>query len=234
LYCLLLMSGVTLSAQVGNVGQFIMTLTPETLDDLVRRAAGGDRRSLETLILHYHDSLLRVIKRAVTASPASGITPEDVLQETLLEAFRRIGTLDARGHQAFFGWLKTIADSRRINLIEAARAQKRGSARKQEVRRHSADSTTFTILCRIAGPGVTPSKIARKNEALRAVAKSLQSLDPLRRRILHLRFGKGLSFEEVATKTGKSEGAIKMLVNRALTELRGNIFGSGSDFSAGI
>jgi RNA polymerase sigma factor (sigma-70 family) len=196
-------------------------------------AAGGDRRALESLLLHFHDPLFRSIQSSLSSGSPADITAEDILQDTLFEAFRGIRRLEPRGHQAFFHWLKAIADSRFHDLIKAGRAQKRGGDHNRITRAPSAGSTALSILGRMAGPDLTPSRIARKKETLDAIVHSLEGLDPLRRQVMQMRFGRGLSLREVADKTGKSPGAVKMLINRSIKDLRNKIAADFGELSAG-
>src|SRR4051794_27295941 len=95
------------------------------LDDLVARAAGQhDRSAMESLLLYFYDPLLAFVRKLVRGP--SDIAPEDVVQLAMTEAFQRVWSLEPRGADAFFAWLKTIARTRLANLIEARRAKKRG------------------------------------------------------------------------------------------------------------
>jgi RNA polymerase sigma-70 factor (ECF subfamily) len=202
-------------------------------DDLIAKAAAGDPWSLETLLLHYHDPLLRFIATRIIRNSTHLITPEDVLQETMMEAFRSIKTLSPRGPAAFFTWLKTIARTRFLNLLEAHNAKKRG---RDHQRLHNAppdDLTAVSLLARLAGQDPTPSWIARRKETLHAIADALAALDEPHKHIIDLRYRQALPIEEIAQRLGKSEGAIKMALNRTITLLRNRLAENSGEFSAG-
>jgi RNA polymerase sigma factor (sigma-70 family) len=206
----------------------------QELDQLVLRACAGDAASLESLLLHYHDALLGVIRKEVAKGASAGISAEDVLQEALMEAFRSVKTLEARGGAAFFAWLKTIARSRLLNMAKARRAQKRRGNAKQigRGRRGSLQETTaITVFSQLAGPDPTPSWIARRKEAVSVLMRALGHLDKERQAMMELRYGQSLSIEEIAGRTGKSEGAVKMVINRSLKELR-TMIGPGNGKSS--
>jgi RNA polymerase sigma-70 factor (ECF subfamily) len=58
------------------------------------------------------------------------------------------------------------------------------------------------------------------NDVLICIQRALPSLSPDRREALQLRFWGGLSAREVATVMRRSEGAVKMLISRAVADLR--------------
>ena len=59
--------------------------------------------------------------------------------------------------------------------------------------------------------------------ALDKVANYLKTLSAETRELLIMRLWQGLSFAEMAEITGKSEGALKMAVSRALKQLKASL-----------
>jgi RNA polymerase sigma factor (sigma-70 family) len=200
------------------------------VDELIVKAASHDRAAMETLLLHFYDPLLSFVRKLVGGS---GIAPEDVVQITMTEAFQRVWSLEPRGDEAFFAWLKTIARTRLANLIEARHAQKRGEGRQPITHVADDDGAEQSIMRLLAGPARTPSLIARRSEANSAVKLAMTQLDPNRRRLITLRYGQELSYEEIASREGKSVGAVKMLIHRTLQELRDLIARDLGEFSIG-
>ena len=97
---------------------------------MVSDAVAGDRQALEGLLLTYHDRLETRVKRKLPAQFRGLLMAEDVLQETYVEAFRRIATFLPEGRDAFYRWLATIAEHRMLDLIKGLRAAKRGGGRR--------------------------------------------------------------------------------------------------------
>jgi RNA polymerase sigma factor (sigma-70 family) len=203
-----------------------------SVDRWIVRAVAGDRSSQESLLLHFHDPLLASIRRWMAGGAPAPLAAEDVLQDALAEALGRIRTLQPQGERAFFAWMKAICRTRLLNRIEAERAQKRGGGRHR-ARRSAEDSTATTLLGRLAGPDPTPSLLARQSEAVALIAAAVARLDPARRRIVELRFGQGLSLQQIAEQTQKTRGAIKMIINRALKQLREELAGTLGETSRG-
>jgi RNA polymerase sigma factor (sigma-70 family) len=196
------------------------------LDYLIQKAITGDRASLESLLLHFHDPLLKSIRARRLRHNISTIADEDVLQETLMEVLHRIGSLQPQGSEAFFAWLKVIARTRMINMVKAQLAQKRGGLLHQ-VQPAPSDATVTTLISHFAADQPTPSRIVRRKELKLVIATALANLNPNQRQIMELRYGQGLPVKEIGAQLGLGEGAVKMHINRSLKELR-QVFSSHS------
>ena len=74
-----------------------------------------------------------------------------------------------------------------------------------------------------AGPleTTTPSVLMSKGEQLDKLERAIDSLKPEYREVILLSRIEELSNKEIAARVGKSEGAVKMLLSRALVALTG-------------
>jgi len=61
------------------------------------------------------------------------------------------------------------------------------------------------------------------NLRLSSIKEALSSLKPAAREVLIMRFWLDLSFREIAERSGRSEAAAKMMLARALREIRGQV-----------
>jgi len=204
-------------ANVGNENKQV--------EQWLQRCARGDHAALEALLLHFHDELMGFIKALVRGDVAHWTTAEDLMQDTLMEAFRHAPALDVRGADAFGAWLKTIARTRLINQIEARKAAKRGGAARRVTTAGNPDDTAQTILHMIASNDPTPSLITRRKELQVVLAQAIRRLDPERAKVLQLRYQQGLGIADIAREVGKGESAVKMLISRTLQELRAMMMG---------
>ncbi len=207
-------------------------MTDEEVSLLLHNSVDGDRGALERLLLNFHDSLFHYVQ-SLLPSDEPGFSAEDVLQETLVEAFRRIHSLDARGNAAFFAWLKSVAKSKFLNLIEAQQALKRGGGHARIVEGRAGTETASSPLDQIPADQTRLSAMLYRKESLEAIAGALGELDALDRELMDLRFQKGLTFVQIAEKLSSGESAVKMAIHRILKKLRESIAGSGN-FSAGL
>lgn len=88
------------------------SLTPEAVDNIVRKVQRGDEKAMEEIILHLQGELrLFIAARADTLDMV-----EDVLQSTFVICFRKLDTYEPRG--TFLAWLKGIAKNRLLQELK--------------------------------------------------------------------------------------------------------------------
>ncbi len=78
------------------------------LDDVLRRAEGGDPAALEALFRAHEDALYTLARRLCRSEADA----EDVLQDTFIEASRSLGAFRREG--SLVGWLKRICASKAL------------------------------------------------------------------------------------------------------------------------
>jgi RNA polymerase sigma-70 factor (ECF subfamily) len=164
---------------------------------LVVRARGGDREAFEELVRRHADRLYAVARRLGLSREAA----EEVAQESLLRAWRGIGSF--HGQARFFTWLYRIA------LNESKRRLERESARAVL---HSLDEDGAA-----EPPDTRAEPLVRVAHAeLRAtLAGAVRSLPLKYRAPLILRDVEGLSTADAAAILGLSEAALKSRLHRA-------------------
>ena len=65
--------------------------------DLLAKAVSGDQASLERLLLVDYETLRRRISRKIPTTMRGAIGDEDILQQTFVEGFQRIGAFEPTG-----------------------------------------------------------------------------------------------------------------------------------------
>ncbi len=83
------------------------------------------------------------------------------------------------------------------------------------------DDTENPLLYHLSDEGSSPEDVAAARETLRAVSRTLATMDPMYREVLLLRDVEGLRAAEVAEIAGISVAAVKSRLHRARSELRG-------------
>src|SRR5262245_30409145 len=91
---------------------------------LVEQAIAGEPGALSRLLMDSYPALVSRLDQRLPADLRGYIAPEDIVQETYAEAFRRVASFRPQGPDAFHRWLTAIADSRLIDAIRAQRAAK--------------------------------------------------------------------------------------------------------------
>ena len=180
------------------------------LDTALRRARDGDERGFRELWAALQPRLLRYL-----AVKASGVA-EDVAAETWLQVVRDLARFRGDADD-FRAWLFTVARNR---AIDAARAS---TARPVVLLPELPEAGAST--------GSTESAEAQALErlstqdALRLVA----TLPPDQAELVALRVIAGLDVAAVAGITGRSAGAVRVAVHRALKTLSTRVDASRSE-----
>jgi len=138
---------------------------------------------------------------------------EDLTAQTFARALDAIGRYEERG-APFSAWLLRIAANAAANRARRPVAVSLHAERAAGATRSRKDEAVV---------GETEEEWVE--EWLRAdwIEDHLAALPPDGRRVVQLRFYDDLSFDAVAAAMGRSEGAVKQLLRRTLTTLRGRI-----------
>lgn len=137
------------------------------------------------------------------------VDPEDCVGECFVHMVRRLNAFEG-DEAAFRTWAFTIARSRLVDSWRSAGrrpARATGDVAATYDRLHHQDAADDSLMQR---------------EAIRAV---LDHLTPDQRSVLLLRVLDQFSIAETAVIIGKSEGAVKVLQNRAIKTLRRHLQG---------
>ena len=156
-----------------------------------------------------------VIGARMSAALRARITAEDVLQETLLQAWRDQGQCEWRGMAEFRRWLLQIAENRIRGLADLENAGKRGGGRQQVPLERGADSTVgMPGLVPIAS--TTPSRVAVAKEHAELMRSALASLPAELVDIVRLRLFEEESSEVIAARLGLGVDAVQYRFRRGL------------------
>ncbi len=146
--------------------------------------------------------------------------PSDVVQQTLLEAYRALPKFRGETEEEFIAWLKGILvfvlghEVRRYRGVE-----KRNIDREIPIEQSGAQ-TSQALWRAVPAAGRSPSQLAIAAEQEVLLAEALDALPPDYREVIILRNLQDLAHEEVARRMNRSVGAVRMLWVRALAELR--------------
>lgn len=172
-------------------------IEPSTDASLVGAYRAGDERAAAALVARH----AAAVGRYVYALGAARSDIEDLVQETLFRAFRRIDGW--RAEASFRSWLFTIAG----NLLKDE--HRRGGGRVVlSIEDHDRPD-----------PADPDSELAaRDTEAgLRA---GLAGLPRLQREVFLLRAQQGISYDEIATALGTTPGAARVHYHHAVKRLK--------------
>jgi len=184
----------------------VKVLKKEADERLLIEAAQNDPARFGDLYeLHFERVYAYAVKRVANRSEA-----EDVTAEVFHQALANLKRFEWRGIP-FAAWLFRIA----ANLI---------SDRWQRSGREVADDSLIDSAVNEAGnPG--PAEIEQV-ERRATLFRLVNALPEEQRRVVVLRFVEEKSIKEVAREVAKTEGAVKQLQFRALTNLRARMEGA--------
>lgn len=131
---------------------------------------------------------------------------EDLLLEVFLAAFEQ-NRLIAVPEEKRLAWLLSVAQHKLVDYY-------RQTGRRQQVPLEAVAATLE------ADAALAPEAMALRHERHADLRAALLALPPTQREVVQLRFGEGLRCTEIATVLGKREGAVRILLWRALTFLR--------------
>lgn len=170
----------------------------ETDSELIAAAKRGDRDAVEALLARYEDRIYRFGVRMCGDEESA----RDVLQETMLAAFRNLPGF--RGEASLSTWLYQIARSFCIKARRGARP-------------------SAPVDASIPDRGPAPDMQAHAREIGAALTTAIATLPPEQREVIVLRDVEGLSAEEAANVIGIEIGALKSRLHRARMALRSEL-----------
>ena len=166
---------------------------------LTLRAQSGDREALDELLRSVQEPLFRYIKSLVREDYAA----EDVLQETFVRMYRKLGWL--RDPQMFRAW------SYRIATREAFRHLRRERKWTEQIRDES-------VLNAVSSE--PPPQGEFNSETLARLSQTVENLSPSARVVVVLYYLHELSLGEVAAALEIPVGTVKSRLAYGLASLR--------------
>jgi RNA polymerase sigma-70 factor, ECF subfamily len=193
----------------------------DTQSTLVSDAVGGDVDALEKLLSLHYQSLLSYAQRHTPGELRREIDPQDVIQDTVFEAIRRIRELRRLDPRSLQAWLFTIARHRIGQALRTHRSLKRGAGKTlSEDELDSGEAAVINLLQDLALYERTPSQSALAHELVVRLEDGLAKIDADQRQVLRMRYMQCLSVPEVAFALNRTEGAVRMICMRGLKALR--------------
>jgi RNA polymerase sigma-70 factor (ECF subfamily) len=196
--------------------------SPVEASELIRRCRNGETVARDQLFARYHHYLYVLARAQLGKRLRAKCAPSDIVQQTLLEAYRDFACFQGQHEGELLAWLRRILAHNLFNEVRRHGALQRDAGREvslDQVRAGVDHSSLLLQRCLAAG-GPSPSEAAQEHESALCLAEALSRLPEDYQTVLLLRVFEELSAEEVAQRMGRSAGAVRMLQMRALTALR--------------
>ena len=191
--------------------------------DVLLRARQGDIASLGQLLSIYRSQLLQIAVAKFDDRIRARVSPSDIVQETLLEAFRDFHSFRGGVEREFLAWLRRILANNLARAIELHLLTDKRDLRRELPLEAGSNGTRSGSEMRahlFAANGPSPSSDCQQREQVTEMLDRISQLPSHYREVLVLRHLEGQSFEVIASKLGKSPGAVRMIWLRALESMR--------------
>jgi RNA polymerase sigma-70 factor, ECF subfamily len=180
----------------------------QRVDSLLRQAINNDREALDELFARYRHRLYNTALRLMGNCDDA----EDVLQDGLLSAFRKLS--EFKGRSQFSTWLTRIVINAGLMRLRRSRRDVVTSLDQK------LDRDDQPLANRIPDPGLNPEEMYARQERRQILEQMLQSLPTPCQEVFWLRDVQGLSTREAAKALGVPTGSLKSRLHRARLRLR--------------
>ena len=188
-------------------------------DPLSEAAANGDRRALETLLERHHGELHAFVRLRYGKLLSSRESSFDLAQSVCREVLEQADRFQHAEDNGFRRWLFTTA-LRKINDRQAYYlAGKRDVFREIQQPKESDEGSAVADLMQHYRTFSTPSRVVSDKEEVARVEAAFEVLSDEQREVLTLAHLVGLPRSEIAQQLGKTEGAVRVILHRALAKL---------------
>jgi RNA polymerase sigma-70 factor, ECF subfamily len=186
-------------------------------DRLLQAAADGDQRAFAELFARYRPYLDRIIALRLETRSQARFDASDVVQETQLEVFRRLGEFLQRRPMPFRLWLRKTAIERLLKLRERHVEAKRRTVQREVP---LPEGSSLLLAQRLLAAGSTPSQRLSRRELAGRVNRALARLPDLDREVLLMRHFEGLPYEEMGLTLEIAPAAARKRYGRALLRVQ--------------
>lgn len=177
---------------------------------LFREARRGSPKAISALFERYGGRLHLLIRARLGRHLRRRLESRDILQATLLKAFRGLDRFHGSGSRSLMAWLGTIAVDEIRDQAEFHGRQKRDTAR---------DTTLDPCLDPVALQVHTEASRLQIAADLERMERALDELDESYREVILLRSFEELNFKDIGERLAKSPDACRMQFARAKAAL---------------
>jgi RNA polymerase sigma-70 factor (ECF subfamily) len=196
---------------------------PLSLDQLLAGVRQGRHECWDRLLALYRNYLHLLARTQIDLHLQGRVSPSDLVQQTLLEAYRDFAQFRGATEAEWLTWLRHILVHNLARLVEKEVVAQKRTVRREvslEQRLAALERSSAQFEAALVSPLSSPSAQAERRELAAILADQLSRMKSDYREVIVLRNLQGLSFEGVARRMGRTPGAVRMLWLRALDRLK--------------
>ncbi|HMO86353.1 MAG TPA: sigma-70 family RNA polymerase sigma factor [Lacipirellulaceae bacterium] len=172
----------------------------------------------ESVLERYRGYLRMLAEARLDRRLRAKVDPSDVVQETMLQAFRAWGDLRGTSEGGRLAWLREILMRTLLHAVRDFGRAKRNVAREQAwVRLAEQSSAQLAEWC--AADQTSPSQVAERAEELLRVADALTDLPEEQRSAVVAYYWRGATVKEIGAEMERSGAAVAGLIYRGVKRL---------------
>lgn len=191
-----------------------MAMSAQRHEDLVEHASRRDREAIEALLERHLPGLMAYVRLHAGPLVLHRESCSDIVQSACRQVLEQMDRFEYRGEPAFRKWLFVTALNKIRERQRYYQAAKRDFKREERQRGESRGD-----LAEILPSFLTPSHAAIADEDMERLEHAFSQLSPEQRQVITLARIIGLSHAEIAEELGRTEGAVRVLLHRALLRL---------------
>jgi len=194
----------------------------EVLSVLERQDAESRQRLLADLFMQRRDELRAMVEVRLTPRLRRRIDPSDVLQESFLEASKRLDEFLKTRPMRLSLWFRFLTGQKLRDCYRRhLRAKARDARREVSIFGSSVPAVSSALLAeQLVAKGPSPSQEVMRAELRARIEAALEGMEPLDREILVLRHFEQLRNTDVAELLGLGVSAASKRYLRSLERLR--------------
>lgn len=180
----------------------------------------ADSRTVEGSRLEQYRAYLRLLARLQLAPQLRRhMDPSDMVQQTLLEAYRSLDQFVGRTEGELTAWLRQILAHQMAHALRDLTRLKRDVTREQSLDAALAESSSRLDAWLVAEQ-MTPGEQAQRNEEILRVAEAMEQLPEAQREAVILHYWEEWPLARIAEHMERSSAAVAGLLQRGLRAIR--------------
>lgn len=191
-----------------------------TISDLLAHSRGHVPGAQDRLFAACRSYLHLLARARVESWLHAKVDASDLVQQTLLEAYRDFDQFAGNSEAEWLAWLRRILARNAAEFVRHYRGTQKRQTQREIPLQAGFDSGRDRPGFEPIAPGESPSQELLRRERELLLAEALMHLAEDHREVLCLRNLQRLPFDEVAQRMGRSRPAVQMLWMRALHKLQ--------------